>query len=106
MQRVKTAHKPDILTPPPPAPPSKKKLIVSGPYLLEISHLVILKLIDASHKRKLFQYRNCVPLRPRINRKAILVCSTSYSKSDVFATKDGKMIFFHYYHYYHCVTYS
>ena len=37
-----------------PGPTLWKKLIVSGPYLLEISHLVILKLIDASQKRKLF----------------------------------------------------
>ena len=33
---------------------------------------------------------NCVPLRPCINKKAILICSTD-SRSDVFAAKDGKM---------------
>ena len=42
-----------ISNPPPPAPPSEK-LIVSGPYWLEISHLVIPKLIDASHKTNNF----------------------------------------------------
>ena len=27
---------------------------------------------------------------PGINKKAILVCSTNYSRSDAFPTKDGK----------------
>ena len=48
------------------------------------------KLTDASHKGKLFSYQNCAPLRPCINKKAILVCSTNYIRSDAFATKDGK----------------
>ena len=42
------------------------------------------------HTRKLFSYHNCAPLRPGINKKAILVCSTNYSRSDAFPTKDGK----------------
>ena len=75
---------------PSPQPFPLKKLIVSGPYWLEILHLVIPKLTDASHKRKLFSYHICAPLRPCINKKAILVCSNNDSGSDAFATKDGK----------------
>ena len=42
---------------------------------------------------------------------AILVCFTNYSRSDVFAAKDGKKnyyyyYYYYYYHYYHSVTYS
>ena len=44
---------------------------------------------------------------------AILVCFTNYSRSDVFAAKDGKNYYYYYYcycycyyHYYHSVTYS
>ena len=64
--------------------------IISGPYWLEILHLVISKLTDASHKRKLFSYQNCALLRPRINKKVILVCSTNYSRSDVYVAKNWK----------------
>ena len=67
-----------------------EKWVVSGPYWLEILHLEISKLTDASHKGKLFSDQNCAPLRPCINKKAILVCSTYYIRSDAFATKDGK----------------
>ena len=77
-------------SPPPPQPHPLKKLIVSGPYWLEILPSVIPKLTDASHKRKLFSYHNCAPLRLCIDKKAILVFSTYYSRSDVFAAKDGK----------------
>ena len=88
--RVKIVRKPNNFYPSPPALPSKKKLIVSGPYWLEILLLVIPKLTDASHKRKLFPYHNCGPPRPCINKKAILICSTDYYRSDVFAAKDGE----------------
>ena len=67
-----------------------QKWVVSRPYWLEILHLIIPKLTDASHERKLFSCHNCAPLRPYINKKAILVCSTNYSRSDAFATNDGK----------------
>ena len=83
-----------IISTPPPLHPSQlhplQKWVVSGPYWLEILHLVIPKLTDASHKRKLFSYHICAPLRPCINKKAILVCSNNDSGSDAFATKDGK----------------
>ena len=59
---------------------------------LKYAFFVNSKNYSRSHKRKL--NHNCAPLRPCINKKAILVCFTNYSRSK-------KMEKLNYYYYYY-----